>query len=390
VDVMNPVSVASFNVENLFARPTAFTAETRALGDEVLAQYSEFNTLISHPVYSPGDKERMRQLLVELDVYYKNGHGAARRRFTQTPKWSWLRKNRGSFDTEPADPHRDVEIVASGRDDWIGWLELVTEPVNEIGTRMTAQVIRDVDADIIAVIEAEDRPSLVRFNHDLLDGLYRHVMLVDGNDERGIDVGIMTKAGFPIRAIRSNVDAVDASGTIFSRDCCQYEIETPSGAVLQVLVNHFKSQSGGGGGKRRRQATEVRRIVDQLIAGEEHVIVLGDLNEGQPAEDQPPPNLGALFEPGGPLGSCFALPGFETGQRLGTYNSAGIRDRLDYILISASLESAFAGGEVFRKGVWGSRSTRPTNWETYPEMTASVHQASDHAAIVVRLDLPAS
>jgi len=384
---MSAVSVASFNVENLFARPTAFTAETRALGDAVVAHYSEFNALIGNPVYSNVDKQRMREILVVLDVYYKNSHGAVRRRFTQTPDWAWLRKNRGSFDSEPADPHRDVEITATGRDDWIGWLELVTESVDEIGTRMTARVIRDVDADVIAIVEAEDRPSLLRFNRDLLDGRYRHVMLVDGNDERGIDVGIMTKQGFPIRSIRSNVDTTDTSGPIFSRDCCQYEIDTPSGAVLHVLVNHFKSQSGGGGSKRRRQADQVRRIADQLVGEGKHVIVAGDLNEGQPAEDQPPTNLAALFEDGGPLRSCYTLPGFDAGKRPGTYDAAGIRDRLDYILLSTDLTPNFVKGEVFRKGVWGSRKTRPTNWDTYPEMTASVHQASDHAAVVVHLDL---
>ena len=42
---------------------------------------------------------------------------------------------------------------------------------------------------------------------------------------------------------------------------------------------------------------------------------------------------------------------------------------------------------MFRTGVWGDRKTRPTAWATYPEMTESVHQASDHAAVVVRLGL---
>jgi hypothetical protein len=72
-------------------------------------------------------------------------------------------------------------------------------------------------------------------------------MLIDGNDERGIDVAVMTRAGFSIDSICSNVDRTDEVGTVFSRDCPQYEVRTPSGAVVHVLVNHFKSQSGGGG-----------------------------------------------------------------------------------------------------------------------------------------------
>jgi hypothetical protein len=53
---------------------------------------------------------------------------------------------------------------------------------------MTAQVILDVGADVQAVIEAENRPSLDRFNQDLIGGRFGHVMPIDGNDSRGIDV----------------------------------------------------------------------------------------------------------------------------------------------------------------------------------------------------------
>ncbi len=384
---MADVRVASFNVENLFARPAAFSAENQAVGNQVLADYREFNTLIGNQVYSAADRERMKDLLVALDVYYVNTHNAVRRRFTQTPAWAWMRKNRGSFDTEPTDPTKDVEINATGRNAWIGWLELATHAVNEIGTRMTAKVITEIDADILAIIEAEDRTSLIRLNDELLGGMYRHVMLVDGNDERGIDVGIMTKTGFPIRLIRSNVDAEDDQGTVFSRDCCEFAVGTPSGAVLRVLVNHFKSQSGGGGSQRKRQATKVRGIVEELVNDGDRVLVLGDLNEGQPALDQPPPNLATLFDPNGPLVSCYQLPGFEVGARPGTFAPCALGDRLDYILLSHSLVPGFRNGEVFRKGVWGDRKTRPTDWETYPEMTESVHQASDHSAVVIDLDV---
>ncbi len=68
-------------------------------------------------------------------------------------------------------------------------------------------------------------------------------------------------------------------------------------------------------------------------------------------------------------------------------DSCSIRERLDYILLSSSLRTAFVEGYVFRKGLWGSRATRPDKWVTYSEMETSVHQASDHGVVVVRLDL---
>jgi endonuclease/exonuclease/phosphatase family metal-dependent hydrolase len=123
------------------------------------------------------------------------------------------------------------------------------------------------------------------------------------------------------------------------------------------------------------------------VAAGEHVIVLGDLNEGPPAAGQPPTNLTALFDPAGPLTSCYDLPGFDIGARPGTFDSCSLRNRLDYLLLSHGLTDAFASGLVFRRGLWGSRSTRPDGWDTYPQMTTRTHQASDHAAIVATLNL---
>ena len=381
------VRIASFNVENLFARPKAFNTTNWSLGLPVLNAYREVNALLSKAAYSSADKQRIRDLFVELDIYSINNNNAIRRKRTQSPRWAWLRKNRGKFDRQPRDSTQSVKIIANGRAKWVGWVELAKEPTDETGIGRTAQVIQDIGADIIGIVEAEDRPSLVRFNDEMLGGLYSHVMLIDGNDQRGIDVGIMTGNGFEIESIRSNVDTVDAIGTVFSRDCPQYKVRTPSGTEVHVLVNHFKSQSGGGGPKRRRQAAEVRSIVDGLVAQDQHVVVLGDLNEGPTTAGSQANNLISLFNNNSQLVDCYALPNFQVGNRPGTYDSCGLRNRFDYILISQSLRSSFTRGGVFREGLWGTRVTRPTNWITYPEMTESSEQASDHAAVFVDLNI---
>jgi endonuclease/exonuclease/phosphatase family metal-dependent hydrolase len=379
--------IASFNVENLFARPKVFNTTKWSVGQPALDAYRDVNALIKKAAYSPSDKAKIRDLLVTLDIYTVNTHGAIRRKDSLSPKWAWLRKNRGTFDRQPQDTTQSIEIIADGRDAWIGWIELATEPTDETGTRLTARVIGDVGADIIGIVEAENRPSLVRFNEELLDGRYRHVMLVDGNDDRGIDVAIMTGNNFDIESIRSNVDTVDAIGPVFSRDCPQYEVRTPGGTTVHVLVNHFKSQSGGGGSKRRRQAEAVRRIVDGLVQQGAHVVVLGDLNEGPPVVGSQAPNLSSLFDNNSPLVDCYSLPEFDVGNRPGTFDSCGLRNRFDYIFISTSLLPFFAGGAVFRKGLWGDRVTRPTDWETYPEMAGSSEQASDHGAVFIDLNI---
>ena len=225
------VRIASYNVENLFTRPKAFHTDDWSIGQPIIEAYSEVNALFQNVAYSSADKVQMRDLMVVLDLYYINNQGAVRRKYTSSPRWAWFRKNRGKFDRQPADNSQNIEIDAADRDDWIGWVELAVGPTDELSVRMTARVIQEIDPDILAVVEAEDRPSLVRFNKELLGGMFEHVMLVDGNDDRGIDVGIMTKTGFEIESIRSNVDAEDSTGIIFSRDCPQYTVRTPSGAT---------------------------------------------------------------------------------------------------------------------------------------------------------------
>ena len=378
------IRIASFNVENLFARPKAFRTNNQ-FNEPILDSFNEASDLLALPNYTDANKDRIIQLFIDLEVYRVDANtGLIKRKRSSNPRWVWFRKNRGSFDVDRK--ATGIEITANGRQDWIGWLELAVEPTDERSTQITAKVINDVAPDILGIVEAEDRPSLLRFNEDLLNRYFKHVMLVDGNDRRGIDVGIMTKQGFPIGTIRSNVDAEDGVGTIFSRDCPEYQIALPNGKIINVLVNHFKSQSGGGGPKRRRQAKEVRNIVNRLVANNQHVIVMGDLNEGPAPGTDRVNNFADLYNNNSPLIDVFSLNGFNLGPRLGTFNTCSIRNRLDYIFISESLKDAFIGGEIYRQGLWGKRVSRPTNWVTYPEMQRSEEQASDHALVYIDLD----
>jgi len=83
----------------------------------------------------------------------------------------------------------------------------------------------------------------------------------------------------------------------------------------------------------------------------------------------------------------LSLPSFDVGNRPGSYDSCGLSNRLDYIFISQSLRQFYMSGGLFRKGLWGSRASRPTDWQTYPQMTRSIEQASDHSAAFVELNL---
>ena len=388
------VRLASFNVENLFARAKALNLTTWAQGQPVLAAFDRFNTLAAHAEYTEADKAEMLTALAVMEILKRDGVGRLVLNPNPFTAWALLRENRGDFLKQPR--NGGAEIVAVGRSSWIGWAELITEPVDETATRMTAKVINEVAADVLCMVEAEDRPSLVRFNEELLGSRYGHAMLVDGNDPRGIDVGLFCAAAIDIRSVRCHVDVPDpASPTghpLFSRDCPVYRLGLPGGAELVLLVNHLKSQSfthGNPDDLRSRQSAKVRSIYDEVrAAGAEFVAVLGDFNKG-PTNDNQHPTLEPLLGPGTPLTDTAALPVFDPGPRPGTFQSCSLRNRLDYILVSPELAAKITAGGVCRKGLWGTPTNQnpPRDWTIFPEITKSMEAASDHAAVWVDIDL---
>lgn len=149
--------------------------------------------------------------------------------------------------------------------------------------------------DVLAVQEVEDIETLRSFNREQLKGRYEYVVLVEGNDERLIDVGVLSK--LPIGAVTSWRHTPDPAAAtpdhpVFSRDLLQVEIrDTWKRAPLCTLfVNHLKShyvpppldpatQTPLDNALRQRQADAVARIVASQMRIEDSWIVLGDMND---------------------------------------------------------------------------------------------------------------
>ncbi len=369
------MKLASYNVENLFQRARAMNGETRAEGADALANHAEMNAMLSKAEYRPEDKKRIIQLMKKLGIDKKDDGG----------EFVILRQDRGHLVKRGKG---GLEVVANGRKDWIGSLDLKMETVNEVATRMTAKVIHEVGADIIGLVEAESRPALVRFHDDLLSlvhgTLYQHIMLIDGNDERGIDVAIMTRNGFHLEGIQSHVDDEENGKRIFSRDCAEYHIKTPANDRLIVLVNHFKSKGFGSQAtsdrKRETQAKRVKAIYEDLRqAGANNVAVIGDFND---TPDSDP--LASLIQ-STDLKDITTHQNFNDGGRPGTFGNGTASNKIDYILLSPALFQKATGGEIFRMGVWGGKNG--TLFPHFQEITKAVEAASDHAAIVAEINL---
>ncbi|MFN8221737.1 MAG: hypothetical protein U0R50_00655 [Gaiellales bacterium] len=374
--------IASFNVESLFDRAKALATTTWAEGRPILEAYATANRLINEPVYTPEIKEQLVEALIALGL---------RKEDLPRNGYAILRQNRGRLlKRSKVGNTTTLEIVAGGRDDWIGWVELAKEPTNERATQHTAMVMRDVDADVLGVVEADNRTALKLFSEILLTKVkgspYAQVMVIDGNDDRGIDVGILTKPGFDIVAIQSHVDDMHAGKRIFSRDCPVYTIRTAKGNRLVVLVNHLKSKGYGkpsvSNALRELQALRVAEIYNELrAAGEKYIVVLGDLNDypGSPPLD---PLLADTD-----LKDVSTHPSFTQDGLPGTFGRGNAKEKFDYLLLSPALYAKVTGGATFRKGVWGENKNPPKKWEIYPTITRAVHAASDHAAIYADIDI---
>ena len=79
------VRIASFNVENLFARPKAFNTADWSLGRPALDAYSDVNVLLAKASYSAADKLKIRDLFVVPDISSVNSSGAIRRKRARSP-----------------------------------------------------------------------------------------------------------------------------------------------------------------------------------------------------------------------------------------------------------------------------------------------------------------
>lgn len=366
------MKIAAYNIENLFDRAKAFNEET-AEADRIVKLESHLNRLFNKKEYTAADKKKMLEIMEELGILKKDDS-----------KFVWLRKIRGEFIKRPRTG--SPEIIATGRDSWVGWVELKTAPVNEIAIMNTGRVIRDVNADILAVVEAEHRVALKQFSDYVLEKVnghpYANIMLIDGNNDRGIDVGLMTKQNFEITLMRSHVhDKDDTTGqVIFSRDCPEYCVVTPNGEYIWILPNHFKSKYGGNDqqskNKRKLQSERVAFIYNRLRSeGYDLIVVLGDLND-TPNSNELKPLLADTD-----LKDVSEHSTFDTGEFAGkgTFGLGNDSNKIDYLLLSPALFERIIACGLFRKGAWPGKN--PKRWTVYDELTEEKHVASDHHVV---------
>jgi endonuclease/exonuclease/phosphatase family metal-dependent hydrolase len=245
---------------------------------------------------------------------------------------------------------------------------------------------------------------------------YDHRHVGEGNDSRGIDVGVMARA--PFRAVSNAAltydfvadapldwAALEAQGAartqrLFKRDCLMVETEH-DGAPLTLFVCHFKSMqpaSAGGDGRADTQAVRaaevwaVRRLIERRFGQDvarANWAICGDFNDFLVAE-----GVAARHSALAPLfidGFCVNVVERLAPQERWThyYTGGDAYVQLDYICLSPALAAANPDAlpEIERRGQ-PMRVPRLADAPRFPRIGWDRPKASDHCPVTLELALP--
>ncbi len=356
--------VATFNCENLLSRAKVLNFDDNDDARDPLNKMAKLDAILAKPKYSDADKEKIPELLDELKDFVD------------------LNEMRGKLISRHKVNGKFQEYVKpNGRRDWIGGIAVKRNDLPTAAQENTAKVIEAIDADVQCVVEVEDRPTLEKFGVGALKGVFPFNILIDGNDARGIDVGVFTKHQFG--RIRTHVFDAPASGKgrIFSRDCLEAEVLLPGGKSFFLLVNHFKSQGYGSkvsnDARRKAQADRVLEILKAGYKPSDLVVVAGDFND---TPDSAP--LASLLQQSGYVDVLEKK--FQDPKDRWTYRD---KKQIDYILVSPKLAEAFVDAGVERRGMLNAAKLTNGSVQPFPTVTSESNDASDHAGVWAEFQL---
>ena len=264
--------------------------------------------------------------------------------------------------------------------------DLAFDMYDETDKEITAQALREVNADIVALQEIESLPVLDAFNSRYLGTMkYRYRILIDSFDPRKIDVAILSR--FPIISVQSHRHERNTSNSawLFSRDCLVVTLDV-KGKELILYINHFKSMMEGRNethSRRKEQVDRVAAILDERWQAKKYkgnFIVLGDFN------DYPEGNTA--------LTSLIQHPGLENvvkrlspeDQWTHFYADRNEYKQLDYILLSKSLALINPGPPAIMRMGLSSRAKQYTG-PRFSKVVEEERKASDHAPVFIDIEL---
>ncbi len=278
--------------------------------------------------------------------------------------------------------------------------------LSEDDRTLTAQALAETRAEVCALQEIENLVTLTAFDTRYLSEYtgapYAERILLEGNDERGIDVGLLSR--LPVTFVRSH--ARETYGTLgiapprrlsvndyaFRRDCLEVDI-AKEGRVLTLFICHFKSMHGGRDDTRTIREAEARAV--RLIVGRrfehparEDWVILGDFNDYCEVDGKPlrrnglRPLVGDGFAID--LASYAVTDPFDRWTH--HYPGDGTYGALDHMFLSPALAARNPDPAVHV--VRGGTPYRAERYEgfRFPGIGWNEPKASDHCPLVAELE----
>jgi endonuclease/exonuclease/phosphatase family metal-dependent hydrolase len=265
--------------------------------------------------------------------------------------------------------------------------------------KLTAKMIKDTKADVVALQEVENLDTLKNFcSENNLSSLYPYKLVIDGNDPRLIDVAVLSK--IPFSRIMTHQYTKGANKRwLFSRDCLELEFEIENKPFF-LFVNHLKSMFDRADPVNGRKNTAAKRIeqVDGVLkiiqdrlkrrTSTAAFAVVGDFNDY-------------------PSADCSLIKMFKTKWLYNVVDNLALAERwthywhntklkeeerykqLDYIWISKALVKANPNVQavINRRGL-SKKAKHHLIKKRYPEITSTTKDvaASDHCSVAVTLN----
>lgn len=251
--------------------------------------------------------------------------------------------------------------------------------------KLTAEAIKEVNADVIALEEVESLRILDLINSKYLKNLYSYDVLIDAHDPRKINVAVLSK--YPIISVRTHRNeksSMPKEKWLFSRDCLEVEIDV-DGKPLFLYVNHLKSMMEGCDKTkphRVEQSKRVAEIIDEKWKDnnyEGNFIVLGDLND-YPDQDT---GISALLEHPGLKNVIGRLPADD--QWTHYWAEKKEYSQLNYFLSKSLAKQNTGSPGIMRKGI-AKAAVKDTD-EMFKGVENTKPVASDHAPVYMDIQL---
>jgi len=131
-------------------------------------------------------------------------------------------------------------------------------------------VLREIDADVVALQEVASQQAHAHFLHDLERETGYHVVAGLLRQHRGSDFGNAVLSKFPVRS----VDRLDlAVGSYEPRGALDVCVDLGAHALLRVVATHLGLRPS----ERREQVRRILAVVER--EGTQPTLLMGDLNE---------------------------------------------------------------------------------------------------------------